>query len=217
MRQPTIFLAVLTLFNVALFAASLYVFQASSAVAPLPNSVAKAEELPMDFVEFSWHTPWSSNNDSEADQLWDNINTAHGHIAVDRDWATAHNWAPSMEIPGRPDKAMYLLEAYHQLHCLRLIRRTLLDLYHGTPPQWPIAHNRHCFDALRQHIMCNADSTPLHGAGDHMAGDGQVHRCKSWAALRDYATANTACFHDGQPGWTLEDHFSKCDDGTDGL
>ncbi|KAL1641070.1 hypothetical protein SLS58_006342 [Diplodia intermedia] len=103
----------------ALFAASLYLFHASSAIAaPLPDSVARAEELPTDFVQFSWHTPWSSNNDSEADQLWDNINTAHGHIAVDRDWATAHNWAPSMEIPDRPDKAMYLLEAYHQLHCL---------------------------------------------------------------------------------------------------
>ncbi|KAB2569894.1 Cyclochlorotine biosynthesis protein R [Lasiodiplodia theobromae] len=201
----------------AIFAASLYLFRASSPREPLPDSVAKAEELPTEFIKFNWHTPWSSNNDSEADQLWDNINTAHGHIAVDRDWASTQNWPPSMDVPGQPGKAMYLLEAYHQLHCLRLIRRTLLDLYHGTPPQWPIAHNRHCFDALRQHIMCHADSTPLYGVGDHMAGNEQVHSCKSWTALRDYATANTACFHDGQPGWTLEDHFSQCDDGTDGL
>ncbi|KAL1617275.1 hypothetical protein SLS56_011046 [Neofusicoccum ribis] len=99
----------------------------------------------------------------------------------------------------------------------RIVRRTMLDLYHGIAPEWPISHSRHCFDALRQHIMCHADNTPLYGAGDHKAGDGQLHRCKSWAALRDYATANTACFRDGKPGWTLEDRFGHCDDGTDGL
>ncbi|GME27015.1 cytochrome p450 [Neofusicoccum parvum] len=149
----------------------------------VPDTVARTLELPTEFVKFDWHTAWSSNNDSEADALWDNINTAHGHIAVDHKFAAEQN--PSMDVPGQPGNSVYLLEAYHQLHCL--------------------------------HIMCHADNTPLYGAGDHKAGDGQLHRCKSWAALRDYATANTACFRDGQPGWTLEDRFGHCDDGTDGL
>lgn len=90
-RWMTIFLALISLCNMAIFAASLYLFRLSSARAPLPDSVAKAEELPTEFIKFNWHTPWSSNNDSEADQLWDNINTAHGHIAVDRDWASTQN------------------------------------------------------------------------------------------------------------------------------
>lgn len=78
-------------------------------------------------------------------------------------------------------------------------------------------HVLHCYDALRQHIMCNADNTPLHGHGNGMAGDGQIHQCKDWSALRDYATRHTACFRDGKPGMTFEDHFGVCDDGTDGL
>lgn len=65
--------------------------------------------------------------------------------------------------------------------------------------------------------MCHADNTPLYGHGDGMAGNGQMHQCRDWASLRDYATKNTACFRDGVPGMSLADHFGVCDDGTDGL
>jgi hypothetical protein len=150
-----------------------------------------------------------------------------------------------MDVPGKPGKGMYLLQAYHQLHCLvssyphyiatcalcillvhsffkltcfqRIVRTSLLALSRQMPPKYPLYHVLHCFDALRQHIMCSADNTPLYGHGDGTAGDGQVHQCRDWNALRDYATANTACFRDGEPGMSLEDQFGVCDDGTDGL
>ena len=99
----------------------------------------------------------------------------------------------------------------------RIVRTSYLAASRQEPPKYPMHHALHCFDALRQHIMCHADNTPLYGHGDGTAGDGQVHQCKDWNALRDYATRNTACFRDGKPGMTLEDHFGVCDDGTDGL
>ena len=46
---------------------------------------------------------------------------------------------------------------------------------------------------LVQYIQCNADSTPLYTFGGFTAGNGQLHRCKDWNQLRDFATRHTAC------------------------
>ncbi|KAH3966527.1 hypothetical protein HBH52_199540 [Parastagonospora nodorum] len=183
----------------------------------IPDGLAHVRPLSTAYVSFHWNTPWGAPNATDADRLWENINTAHGHIAIDHAWASENNWPESMDIPGQPGKGLYLLQAYHQLHCLRIVRSTLLSLSRKTPPKYPMHHALHCFDALRQHIMCHADSTPLYGKGDRMAGDGQLHQCRDWNELRDYATKNTACFRDHEPGMSYEDLFSVCDDGTDGL
>lgn len=99
----------------------------------------------------------------------------------------------------------------------RIVRAAYLTLKRQELPIFPSDHVLHCFDAIRQHIMCHADNTPLYGLGHGIAGDGQLHQCRDWNALRDYATKNTACFRDGKPGMSFEDRFGVCDDGTDGL
>jgi hypothetical protein len=225
----------------------------------LPGSLARVDTLPVSYVPFHWHTPWGSQNVSEADTLWENLNTAHGHIAVDHDWAAANQVGvysgrclqlDNMELcSGNPrwtflecqerdcisykliinstvlyvfiDTALSLCR--HRCVAIvndfvqRIIRTLFLSMHRHQLPKYPIHHALHCFDAIRQHIMCNADNTPLYGHGDGTAGDGQVHQCKSWTALRDYATRNTACFRDGEPGMTFNERFGVCDDGTDGL
>ncbi|KAF2091929.1 hypothetical protein K490DRAFT_32411, partial [Saccharata proteae CBS 121410] len=132
--------------------------------------------LPSRWVQFKWHTPWGSDNDTEANVLWNGISTAHGHIAVRHDWAAEQHWPKSMPVPGQPDKGL-------------------------------------------QFIQCHADNTPLYSLGDHTSGDGQLHKCKDWGALRDYASENSACFRDAEPGQklTLGEHFGYCDSGEDGL
>ena len=67
--------------------------------------------------------------------------------------------------------------------------------------------------------MCTADSNPLFTFGDNTAGDGQLHKCRDWNALRDYATENRACYRDTIEDVLLREHFGKgyCDDGSDGL
>jgi hypothetical protein len=57
----------------------------------IPESLASVDALPIAYVPFRWNTPWGAPNASDADQLWDNINTAHGHIAVDHTWAAENN------------------------------------------------------------------------------------------------------------------------------
>lgn len=96
----------------------------------------------------------------------------------------------------------------------------------------------HCFDALRQvsccsiqcyiisqavlltrtqYVICNADTTPLYTFGDFTAGDGQMHQCKDWSQIREYATRNTACYRDSVEHIPLGEHFGFCDDGGDGV
>ena len=65
--------------------------------------------------------------------------------------------------------------------------------------------------------MCNANNMHLYTFGDNTAGDGQLHRCRSWDALRDYATRHSACYKDTDHEVLLKDHFGHCDGGIDGL
>ncbi|EME83135.1 uncharacterized protein MYCFIDRAFT_46958 [Pseudocercospora fijiensis CIRAD86] len=178
---------------------------------------ALVPDLPRKPVIFHWNTPYSSMNDTEGDFLWDAINTAHGHIAVDHAFAKNNHWPASMSLPDDSDKGLYLLESYHQLHCLKIVRRVFLESLEGKPLSWPVQHARHCFDYFRQFIMCHADITPLYTQGKHKSGDGQVHMCRDWSALRDYATEHSACFRDRVGQETLGQQFGHCDDGNDGL
>lgn len=50
---------------------------------------------------------------------WAAIKPSHGFIAVDEEWALSRNWPPTTRYPGSdPPKGVYLLEGYHQIHCL---------------------------------------------------------------------------------------------------
>jgi len=65
--------------------------------------------------------------------------------------------------------------------------------------------------------MCNADATPLYTFGDNTAGHGQLHKYKSWDALREFATENKACYRNSIEDVLLKEHFGYCDDRHDGL
>ena len=91
-----------------------------------------------------------------------------------------------------------------------------MALITGGELSWPLEHDMHCFDALRQHIMCMADDTLLYTEGHHDSGFGQTRMCRDWDALSQWATDRTACFHDFV-GQGEEMRWGKCDGGEDGL
>ena len=86
---------------------------------------------------------------------------------------------------------------------------------------WPTEHDMHCFDTLRQNIMCQADDTLLSTTGRRDAGMNQTRMCRDWDALRQWATEHTACYHDLVDPLGITSHndarFEKCDGGEDGL
>lgn len=95
-------LALISLLNIGVLLTSLQMWRAAGKVTntnnlahpttlPLPDGLARTGELPVVYTPFRWHTPWGSSNTTEADILWNNINTAHGHIAMDHEWAASNN------------------------------------------------------------------------------------------------------------------------------
>ena len=79
---------------------------------------ANVKPLQTTWDRFWWNTAYSPKNHSESDNLWDAILPSHGVVAVNRDWAAQQQWPESMYLPSDHSKGVYLLEAYHQLHCL---------------------------------------------------------------------------------------------------
>ena len=79
-----------------------------------------ATKIHLDTVwnRFYWNTDWSSSNHSSSDHLWEAIRPSHGIVALDRAYAEQNGLAEAMYLPSDHSKGVYLLEAYHQLHCL---------------------------------------------------------------------------------------------------
>ena len=81
---------------------------------------AKQDSIPIGTTwnRFWWNTEYSPKNHNNSDALWDAILPSHGFIAMNEAWAFERNWPESMRLPSDGSKRVYLLEAYHQLHCL---------------------------------------------------------------------------------------------------
>ncbi|KAI0098116.1 hypothetical protein F4776DRAFT_532112 [Hypoxylon sp. NC0597] len=94
----------------------------------------------------------------------------------------------------------FCVAAFHQLHCLFLIytdfRRALGgELAHVDAHSLHDTHSLHCFDYLRESIICAADSalepfrSPFDGGtqGNGVDGFGSVHQCRDFKQLFDWS------------------------------
>ncbi|KAK2037692.1 hypothetical protein LZ31DRAFT_509238 [Colletotrichum somersetense] len=83
----------------------------------------------------------------------------------------------------------------HQLHCLYSTKHAFYDLYYNrtgdkTEPLfgvgWQLEHLNHCWDYVRQTIMCNPDLT-VEWRGEHEGtGWGYQRQCKDWGPVYDW-------------------------------
>ena len=67
---------------------------------------------------FLWRTDYNSDNATLSDTLWQALHPAHGVIAMPKTWAVSKQLPTSMDLPSDSSKSVYILEAYHHLHCL---------------------------------------------------------------------------------------------------
>lgn len=89
---------------------------------------------------------------------------------------------------------------YHQLHCVNGIRFDYTVARDGLVTDREVlkskmGHINHCFQFLRQSIMCKADTTliPLdryNGSVILNGFGGPPHRCRDWEQLRSYVEDN---------------------------
>lgn len=92
--------------------------------------------------------------------------------------------------------------ATHQLHCLYTLRRIYYaTTTHGDDREQKhelepfdngverTKHAAHCFEYLRQAIMCNADASlePFTAGGEEFPGMGFQRQCRDYGALKEYA------------------------------
>lgn len=64
---------------------------------------------------------------------------------------------------------------FHQIHCLSMIRESLLN--------GPNDHAAHCLNFLRQAMLCNADTTLETGIAT-------THTCKDFTQAYDFISEN---------------------------
>ncbi|KAI9163195.1 Oxidase ustYa [Paramyrothecium foliicola] len=142
---------------------------------------------------------------AESIKAWNDL------LPAGRGWVTIQNETALPDLPGLnqslPEHQAFP-SVFHQLHCLYSTMDayyTLLDLLPGgndneghkssekreqpTDPGWTTEHLNHCWDYLRQTIMCNADVTLEWRKYNEQVGTGwgYQHQCKDWDAIIAWA------------------------------
>ncbi|EPS41912.1 hypothetical protein H072_4117 [Dactylellina haptotyla CBS 200.50] len=85
----------------------------------------------------------------------------------------------------------YMMTVFHQLHCLSYLAEHYQQGYSGVKLTDEVAHHTaHCFNYLRQGIMCSADTT-LEGKTGEGPGEGSEHECVDYDALLNWANTHS--------------------------
>ncbi|KAF9466022.1 hypothetical protein BDZ94DRAFT_1136040, partial [Collybia nuda] len=75
---------------------------------------------------------------------------------------------------------MFAVAYFHQQHCIRLIRAALVEPFNSST----VGHHHHCFNYIRQWILCSADITLERGDFSlrNFTQDriGSTHTCQDW-------------------------------------
>lgn len=69
-------------------------------------------------MEFMDDTPYASSNETLADELWDALSIDPGVIALPDSYAEKVNLPQAQRFPWDHSQGIYLLNSYHNLHCL---------------------------------------------------------------------------------------------------
>ncbi|KAI1120112.1 hypothetical protein F5Y10DRAFT_259069 [Nemania abortiva] len=128
------------------------------------------------------------NGSRYADDKWKGVfPTSGSSVAVTEEFVKQRGLPPSVRSPEQPDKFIYQIAGYHQLHCLYEIRKQLYDPGALSTLEDKIRrdHILHCVEAVRQALYCFLDPTliNLEPKWPHVP-NGQKHVCRNRNALR---------------------------------
>ncbi|KAA8570256.1 hypothetical protein EYC84_002568 [Monilinia fructicola] len=141
-----------------------------------PHADASLSTVDQTYQKLHTYTDFSSPDDAVSAAAWDRY-VVNGFVALPHAWARDRGWPLGRDMPGDGEKGIYVVDGFHQLHCLMSLRTETLAIIDGAPVKnltHTKRHLNHCYDALRQAIICRADPTPLYVPKDtFFAGDGQ--------------------------------------------
>jgi hypothetical protein len=108
----------------------------------------------------------------EVDHAWMRISrnmifgiTERDVLRLHKDPEDAVKFNPEWEVVGGEDLYLGVLDVFHQVHCLNMLRQNLItnydyywgDIYGFKPPVFRETHLWHCTSILLQAIMCHSD------------------------------------------------------------
>ncbi|KIM96587.1 hypothetical protein OIDMADRAFT_58898 [Oidiodendron maius Zn] len=172
-------------------------------------------DFPAVGVKFEPHPEFSNLTDPASTRLWYDMPVHHGHVFVDD--ASRYSLDPGIPVSAHGERL--IVSGLHGLHCLRTLRNELTLLIVGHPLETGTKHKSHnhpgrpdhCFDYLRQLLMCNVDLTyetarvDLDGKRRVADGWGTVHQCKDWSAINSWMLENWE-WEISMDDWTPPDH-----------
>ncbi|EPE29319.1 hypothetical protein GLAREA_00479 [Glarea lozoyensis ATCC 20868] len=147
-------------------------------------------------LTFQGNTEYSSANETRADGLWDDISTGIGAITLTKQFAESHGLLDASPFPWANNQGVYFVQGFHEMHCLKTIRKSLAQHTHNIPQSRSASHIAHCFDVLRQSILCAVNDTPMPVIAGRVTGDGQVMKCRNWKQLEEWVSEpeRSACY-----------------------
>ena len=156
----------------------------------------------------------------ERDALWGALDISPGTIALSDDFAAQNGLPLSQRFPWENSKGIYIIGAFHQMHCLVFlhshldcceggsnyraqikIQRFTSAAQRGSPQEEHLYdHVEHCLDSLLQDVYCHADDTPWFELPPKGHREGydlfQTRQCKNWDHLVDWAAGYNSCYQD---------------------
>ncbi|TVY81904.1 Phenylalanine aminomutase (L-beta-phenylalanine forming) [Lachnellula suecica] len=151
-----------------------------------------------------------------------------GMVALSDEYVMSKGLPEAMRWPWDDSKSIYILNSFHTLHCLAILRKIIQKAYDGRIPDSSIEHSWHCIDAIREEIMCYADDTPRYtgrfnaekDSKDYLPipGLGQTRTCNDWNGLVEWANERSACYkyiNGSDPDFPTLERYKFCPDGSE--
>lgn len=138
---------------------------------------------------FRFQTIYGAEPSEDVEQAWTAmIPKGKGFIVLPNKTAEALPDLPRLDKSKKEQHAM--ITVFHQLHCLYMTRAGYFAARSGSLDEINTPHLMHCWDYLRQGIMCNADTTlewitPPDESGS--TGWGYQHTCRDFGAVFEWA------------------------------
>ncbi|KXT07736.1 hypothetical protein AC579_4705 [Pseudocercospora musae] len=156
-----------------------------------PHTVAwLPPDVPRDYV-FKFQPIFGGDLNDESENAWTElIPKGKGFVHINNDRPL--DPAPGLNLTLPHQRAM--VAVFHQLHCLYMTRSSYFFARAGNFDDIHVEHLTHCWDYLRQTIMCAGDTTlewigaPPNDLGS--SGWGYRHQCRDYGALYTWAEKN---------------------------
>ena len=164
------------------------------------------------------HTEWSSENSSQADDLWNALAPEVGMVVVDNglsrqmdlydtstfpwDHGKGHIHARRLPQSALLGQTRYQVCVFNDLRADDFERCTSIERYANSnkafPQTTPMHHHIHCLDTLRESAIGSADDTlrPTGSSVAKLQGPRRTpqRKCRDWEQLKRWALQNSACF-----------------------